>query len=174
MPSTTRLLLLIFLVFMHLEAHAAGANKIPTECRNLSQTVALIDCLQDQLDILQFALRYHETVSKIDQHLANQASQAPIAIEKESAEFNAVLDRINWFDQNLEIYAVVGSSDNFTAYGRLNDRHYRLQEGDTIRLAKVKKIHARGLILTFSGHEVSIGLSGRFEPETDKGQDHDG
>ena len=174
MPSKIRLLLLIFLTLVYLQAHATGTNKIPAECRNLSQTVALIDCLQDQLDILQFALRYHETVSKIEQHLANQATQAPIAIEKESTEYSAVLDRINWFDQNLEIYAVVGSSNNFTAYGRLKERHYRLQEGDTIRLAKVKKIHSRGLILTFSGHEISIGLSGRFESVTKEGHDHGG
>ena len=161
MPNKIKLNIILLLMLPNVGVHATVVNQIPPECRNLSHTVAMIDCLQNQLEILKFALDYHETASKIENLLSNQTSPAPAAIEKESSESELVLDRINWFDQNLEIYAIVGSPERLTALGRLNGRHYRLREGDSIRLAKVKAINPRGVILTFSDREFSIGLSGR-------------
>lgn len=173
MPNTIRLKLICFLILLTTDAHATGINQIPPECRNVSHTVAMIDCLQNQLEILRYALDYHETASKIENLLLNQTSPAPAAIEKESSESELVLDRINWFDQNLEIYAIVGAPEKLTALGRLNGRHYRLREGDSIRLAKVKTINPRGVTLTFSDREFSIGLSGRPVPSSKNPKQND-
>ncbi len=160
MAKRIRYIFVIVLLILQGNVVAGGNTRIPSECRNLSHTVALIDCLQNQLEILQYALNYHQTASKITDLLSNHKTEAPAAVEEKSVS-DPVIDRINWFDQHLEIYAVVGSSDNLTALGRIGDRHYRLQEGDSIRLAKVQKIHTRGLTLSFANHEFSIGLTGR-------------
>lgn len=172
-PNKIRLILILFLIFPKEVVYATGHDRIPPECRKLSHTVALIDCLQNQLEILQYALDYHEMASKITSLLSNQSSLAPAAIEKKSIESELVLDRINWFDQNLEIYAIVGTPGNLTALGRLNGRHYRLKEGDSVRFAKVKTIHPRGVTLTFSDREFSIGLSGRPVSPTKDVKKHD-
>ena len=74
------------------------------------------------------------------------------------------IERANWFDQQLEVYAVVGTPQEMTAYARLEGREYRLREGDSIRLARVLKVHSRGVELSVAGHEISVGLSGRSRP----------
>lgn len=161
MPIRIRYFLVVLLLLSPRdELFGLGINEIPSECRNLPHTVALIDCLQNQLEILQFALDYHETASKISDLLSTQNPRAPAATEKESSKSEPVLERINWFDQNLEIYAIVGTPEKLTALARLNGRHYRLREGDSVRLATVKTVHSRGVTLTFSEREFSIGLSG--------------
>ena len=77
---------------------------------------------------------------------------------------NSGIERANWFDQELEVYAVVGPPSALTAYARLDGREYRLREGDSIRLARVLKVHSRGVELSVAGHEISVGLSGRSRP----------
>ena len=172
MADKIRCIFVLILLLPQGNVDAGGINQIPPECRNLSHTVALIDCLQNQLEILQYALNYHQTASKITELLSYQKAEAPAALEEKSAS-EPVLDRINWFDQHLEIYAVVGSPENLTALGRIGSKHYRLQEGDSIRLAKVQKIHTRGLTLTFAEHEISIGLTGRT-PSLNEYDEHNG
>ncbi len=156
-----KLIGLVILVLMHEHSIASGASQIPTVCRERTHDVALIDCLQSQLEILQHVLNYHQTVAKITGILSEQDSHAPSAIEPAASDSNPTIDRINWFDQHLQIYAIVGSPDKLTALARLDGRQFRLQEGDSIRLARVKEVHPRGLKLVLSGHEISIGLSGR-------------
>ena len=171
MADKIRYIFVLILMLLQGNADAGGINQIPLECRNLSHTVALIDCLQNQLEILQYALNYHQTASKITELLSHQKAEAPAAVEEKLAS-DPVLDRINWFDQHLEIYAVVGSPENLTALGRIGSRYYRLQEGDSIRLAKVQNIHTRGLTLTFADHEITIGLTGRTLFLNDDGEDN--
>ena len=165
-------LLVVIIMLLKGNVEASGITQIPSECRNLSHTVALLDCLQNQLEILQYALNYHQTASKITDLLSNRKVEAPAGVEDKSVT-DLALDRINWFDQHLEVYAVVGSSGSLTALGRIGDRHYRLQEGDSIRLATVQTIHPRGLTLTFANHEISIGLTGRTPSLTEDMEQND-
>ncbi|MDE0310049.1 MAG: hypothetical protein OXI60_09500 [Acidiferrobacterales bacterium] len=166
MASKIRFMSAVFVLFFNGNAQSGELNQIPAQCRGLAHTVALIDCLQNQLEILQYALTYHQTASQITELLSNQETLAPSATETNSVS-DSVIDRINWFDQHLEVYAIVGSPGNLTALGRIEERHYRLQEGDSVRLAKVQKVHSRGLTLTFADHELSIGLTGRNPTPTD-------
>ena len=145
-------------------AFAQQYPDIPPVCDDHSGTVALIDCLQSQQDILRRILEYQQLAAKISEVQTPQRNTPPeTEVQAKSDEPVPGMERVNWFDQNLEIYAIVGTPNALTAYGRLDGREYRLQEGDTIRLARVTKVHARGVRLLISGHEISISLSGRSQ-----------
>ena len=161
----------LWMVFTGL-AFAQQYPDIPPVCDDYSGTVALIDCLQSQQDILRRILEYQQLAAKISEVQTPQR-KAPPETEAQVASDHHVpgMDRVNWFDQNLEIYAIVGAPNSLTAYARLDGREYRLQEGDTIRLAHVTMVHARGVRLLISGHEISIGLSGRSQTSQTGGAD---
>ena len=143
---------------------------IPPACRQHQSTVALLDCLQNEQEILKQVLGVQELTAKIQEiEAAQDISNAPAASlpeasvaedPSESSDSDVVLERIAWFDQHLEVYAVVGTSDSLTAFARMEGREYRIKTGDAIRLARVLDVHSRGIELSVSGHEFSIGLSG--------------
>ncbi len=159
----------LWLVLPHW-APAQQMPEIPAVCSSSSGTVALLDCLQNQQDILRRVLEYQQLVAKISEIHSSHSSPPPqVSAQDEAHESNPGMDRVNWFDQNLEVYAIVGNADGLTAYARLDGREYRLRNGDSIRLALVTEVHPRGMRLLVSGHEISIGLSGRSTPQqTDK------
>ncbi len=137
--------------------------EIPPICSDIAGTVAVLDCLQNQQDILKRVLEYQQLVAKIAQFQTLSNSAPEVSSEEPSTEPDPGMDRLNWFDQNLEIYAIVGSPDELVAYARLDGREYRLKEGDTIRLARVTKVRRRQVHLLVSGHAMSVGLSGRSQ-----------
>ena len=136
-------------------------DSVPAECEKSLGAVALLDCLQVQHDILQAILEYQELLTRIEQAKSERTNVtlAPPAAAEEPQQEEALI-RANWFDENLQVYAIVGKPQQMTAYARLNGHEYRLQEGDVIRLAKVAKIHTRGIELSVSGYLMSIGISG--------------
>ena len=160
--------LLIFLASAQI--HAAEPVQIPPPCQGAVGTVALIDCLRNQQEIISQLHEYYSITAQIRKLQAEQgsANDPPAAItpaDRDSdAEMSSAIVRANWFDQELEVYAVVGSPSALTAYARLDGREYRLREGDSIRLARVLKVHSRGVELSVAGHEISVGLSGRTQP----------
>ena len=160
--------LLIFLASAHI--HAAEPLQIPPPCQGAVGTVALIDCLRNQQEIISQLHEYYSITAQIrklqaEQGSANDPPAAITAADLDSdAEMSSAIVRANWFDQELEVYAVVGSPSELTAYARLDGREYRLREGDSIRLARVLKVHSRGVELSVAGHEISVGLSGRSQP----------
>ena len=157
--------LLIFLASAQI--HAAEPAQIPPQCQGAVGTVALIDCLRNQQEIISQLHDYYSIAAKIRNLQAEQgtANDPPAALnpaDRDSdPETSSAIVRANWFDQELEVYAVVGPPSTLTAYARLDGREYRLREGDSIRLARVLKVHSRGVELLVAGHEISIGLSGR-------------
>ena len=159
--------LLICLASAHI--HAAEPVQIPPPCQGAVGTVALIDCLRNQQEIISQLHEYYSITAQIRKLQAEQGSAndppAPITpTDRDSdAEMSSAIVRANWFDQELEVYAVVGSPSALTAYARLDGREYRLREGDSIRLARVLKVHSRGVELSVAGHEISVGLSGRTQ-----------
>ena len=161
--------LLIFLVSAQI--HAAEPVQIPPQCQGAVGTVALIDCLRNQQEIISQLHEYYSITAKIRklQEEFGNANAAPAALSSDNrdsdSEMSPAVVRANWFDQELEVYAVVGPPSALTAYARLDGREYRLREGDSIRLARVLKVHSRGVELSVAGHEISIGLSGRSRPE---------
>ena len=82
------------------------------------------------------------------------------------------MERVNWFDQNLEIYAIVGNEESRIAHVRLEGREYRLRIGDQVRLATVIQIDPRAVHLAIPGVEFSLGLSGsaNVSPQTGNSQ----
>ena len=161
--------LLIFLASAQI--HAVEPVQIPPQCQGALGTVALIDCLRNQQEIISQLHEYYSITAKIrklQEELGN-ANAAPAALaagnRDSDSEMSPAVVRANWFDQELEVYAVVGPPSALTAYARLDGREYRLQEGDSIRLARVLKVHSRGVELSVAGHEISIGLSGRSRPD---------
>lgn len=143
---------------------------IPTICSDFSGTVALLDCLQNQKDILSHVLEYQQLVTKISEFQSNADSVPRVATDDRSDKPEPGIDRVNWFDQNLEIYAIVGDPSALVAYARLDGRVYRLKPGDTIRLARVIEVYQRGVTLQVSGHEITVELSGRElhrQPDTE-------
>ena len=160
--------LLIFLASAQI--HAAEPVQIPPQCQGAVGTVALIDCLRNQQEIISQLHDYYSIAAKIrnlqaEQGTANAPPAAvPSADHDSDAEMSPGIERANWFDQQLEVYAVVGTPQEMTAYARLEGREYRLREGDSIRLARVMKVHSRGVELSVAGHEISVGLSGRSRP----------
>ena len=81
-------------------------------------------------------------------------------VASQTDTWDPVMERVNWFDRNLEVYAIVGSGDSRTAHARLEGREYRLRTGDQLRLATVVRIEARTLHLSISGAEFPVSLSG--------------
>ena len=160
--------LLIFLASAQI--HAAEPLQIPPPCQGAVGTVALIDCLRNQQEIISQLHEYYSITAQIRELQAEQGSAnappaaVPAADRDSDAEMSSAIVRANWFDQELEVYAVVGSPSELTAYARLDGRVYRLREGDSIRLARVLKVHSRGVELSVAGHEISVGLSGRTQP----------
>ena len=160
--------LLIFLVSAQI--HAAELVQIPPQCQGAVGTVALIDCLRNQQEIISQLHEYYSITAQIrklqaEQGAANAPPAAlPSADHDSDPEMSSAIERANWFDQELEVYAVVGPPSTLTAYARLDGREYRLREGDSIRLARVLKVHSRGVELSVAGHEISVGLSGRSRP----------
>ncbi len=141
--------------------HAQQFPGIPQACSDSSGTVALLDCLHNQKDILQRVLEYQQLAAKISELNLNHNSPPPQVLDDESADDpEPGMDRVNWFDQNLKVYAIAGTQDALIAYARLDGREYRLQAGDSIRLAQVTEVHPRGIHLLVSGHHISVGLSG--------------
>ena len=157
--------LLIFLVSAQI--HAAEPVQIPPQCQGAVGTVALIDCLRNQQEIISQLYEYYSISAQIRKLQAEQGAAyeppaaLPAAGRDNDTEMNLAIERANWFDQQLEVYAVVGTPQEMTAHARLEGREYRLREGDSIRLARITKVHPRGVDLLVSGHEISVGLSGR-------------
>ncbi len=153
--------------FCLLGAEADTSNSNPPVCQKASgSAVELIDCLQTQQEILQNILAYEKLQLEADE-LRNQRNE-PAPLHPESApapsdaddEWNAAMERVNWFDQNLAVYAIVGSAGSRVAYCRLEGRDYSLRAGDRIRLARVILIEPRAVHLELSGVEFAVGLSG--------------
>ena len=159
--------LLIFLASAQI--HAAEPVQVPPQCQGAVGTVALIDCLRNQQEIISQLYEYYSITAQIrklqaEQGTANDPPAAITPVDRDSdPEMSSAIVRANWFDQELEVYAVVGSPSTLTAYARLDGREYRLREGDSIRLARVLKVHSRGVELSVAGHEISVGLSGRTQ-----------
>ena len=157
--------LLIF--FAAAQIHAAEPIQIPRQCQGADGTVALIDCLRNQQEIISQLHEYYSITAQIRKLQAEigTANEPPDALPSTNLandpEMSPAIVRANWFDQELEVYAVVGAPSALTAYARLDGREYRLREGDSIRLARVLKVHSRGVELSVAGHEISVGLSGR-------------
>jgi len=149
------------------------ASEIPVPCESIQSTVARLDCIQEQHEILNQILEYEQTqieLERIRQEQRKLNKPNPVVIpavaevssdddEKEISD--ELQEQIAWFDQSLEVYGIVGSANDMTAYARMDGREFRLQEGDVIRLAKVVKVHLRGVRLSIFGHDLEIGLSGR-------------
>ena len=160
--------LLIFLASAQI--YAAEPVQIPPPCQGAVGTVAVIDCLRNQQEIVRQLHEYYSITAQIrklqaEQGAANAPPAAVPSADRDSdTEMNLAIERANWFDQQLEVYAVVGTPQEMTAHARLEGREYRLREGDSIRLARITKVHPRGVDLLVSGHEISVGLSGRSRP----------
>lgn len=163
MRTLNRIMTSLFLSFT-CSVSAQQFPEIPSVCDDQSGTVALIDCLQSQQEILRSVLEYQQLAAKIYEIRSVQPNTPPqISDDKSATQQVPGMDRVNWFDQNLEVYAITGSPESLIAYARLAGREYRLQPGDIIRLARVLKVHPRGVDLLVAGHEISIGLSGQSE-----------
>ena len=143
----------------------AAAGELPPPCRQISGVVAQLDCLQDQQDLLTRVLQIEQTRTQIQAlRLEQEALNAPPPLEViagDDDESHVVAEQIAWFDQQLEVYAVIGSGAQMTAYARLDGRGYRLQEGDSLRLARVVSVHPRGIELEVYGRIIEVGLAGR-------------
>ncbi len=164
MRLTSRWLLLIAtaLCVCPFAAYASDISaQLPAECKSRASTVALLDCLQNQHDILQAVLAYEEMLTRIEiaKSERTEAISAPPA-PTDSPDEDLGLTRASWFDENLQVYAIVGDPEQLTAYARLNGHEYRLKTGDVIRLARVTSVHPRGIELSVANYEMSIGLSG--------------
>lgn len=163
MRTLNRIITSLFFGFI-CSVSAQQFPEIPPVCDDQSGTVALIDCLQNQQEILRRVLEYQQLAAKISEIRSIQPDAPPqIPDEKSTTQPIPGMDRVNWFDQNLEVYAITGSPESLTAYARLAGRDYRLQPGDFIRLARVLEVHPRGVDLLVAGHEISFGLSGHSE-----------
>ncbi len=163
MRTLNRIMASLFLGLIY-PVSAQQYPEIPPVCDDQSGTVALIDCLQNQQEILRRVLEYQQLAVKISEIQSIQLNTPPqISDDKGATQQVPGMDRVNWFDQNFEVYAITGSPESLIAYARLAGREYRLQPGDFIRLARVLKVHPRGVDLLVAGHEISIGLSGQSE-----------
>ena len=148
-------------------SHAESQLTVPPACQHAAaNAVELVDCLQTQQEIVQHILDYEKALLEIDvirQALTEPPPPAQID-ESDSApaeeSWDSIMERVNWFDQNLEIYAIIGDAETRTAHARLEGREYRLRLGDQVRLATVVNIEPRVIYLAISGAEFAIGLSG--------------
>lgn len=156
-------------------SHADSALAVPAVCQDSSvSAVELVDCLQTQQDIVRHILDYEKALLEIARIRQERIAPPPPAQIDESASppaeesWESIMERVNWFDQNLEIYAIVGDAETRTAHARLEDREYRLRVGDQVRLATVVNIETRTIYLAIPGAEFSIGLSGTSAAEPTK------
>lgn len=140
---------------------------VPPVCRqSAASTVALVDCLQTQQDILEHIINYESLMLQADVAHRQRMDLEPPHPDRQTSPSSAAnargptTERVDWFDQNLEIYAIVGDGDSRTAHARLSGREYRLRVGDQVRLATVILIERRTVHLAIPGSEFSIGLSG--------------
>lgn len=130
---------------------------VPETCRGAPRPVALMDCIQTEIELMRLISEHHALVQDIgtSSPKLEPPPQVPEGVEE------SALERVAWFDENLEIYAIIGTADDLIAYARLGGRVYRLRRGDAVRLARVIDVHERGIELSVAGTEISIGLSGR-------------
>ena len=140
---------------------AQFAENLPPECRQDKRPVALLDCLRNQQDVLQAVADYHGLLARIEKAKAERA--ANYLLGASTLEPDNTLARVQWFEENLQIYAVTGQPGSLTAHARLDGREFKLRQGDAIRQAQVSKIHSRGVEFQISGRKISIGLSGRVK-----------
>ena len=104
--------LLIFLASTQI--HAAELVQIPPQCQGAVGTVALIDCLRNQQEIISQLHEYYSITAQIrklqaEQGAANAPPAAVPSADRDSdPEMSSAIERANWFDQELEVYAVVG------------------------------------------------------------------
>ena len=172
---TTAWVLSLYLYSTGALSHADSAPAVPDACQDSTVSeVELVDCLQTQQEIVQHILDYEKALLEVERIRQQRIGPPPPAQLGESASppaeesLSSVLDRVNWFDQNLEIYAIVGGGETLTAYARLEDREYRLRQGDQVRLATVVNVEPRAIYLAIPGAEFSIGLSGTTAPAPTK------
>ena len=147
-------------------SQAESALSVPDACQeSAASTVALLDCLQTQQEIMRHILDY-ESLLQQAQELRLQRTEPPpphtdqVTTASETDSRDPVTERVNWFDRNLEVYAIVGSDESRTAHARLEGREYRLRPGDQLRLATVIRIDPRTLYLAIPGAEFPVSLSG--------------
>lgn len=179
--SSVRILIVSFPLLL-LPAAFSGADTdytVPKVCQQYAaSTVDLVDCLQTQQDILKQIIDYESLMLQADvvnnqrmdlepPHPGEQTSSSSANTARDS-----VTDRVAWFDQNLEIYAITGSGDSRTAHARMSGREYRLHTGDQVRRATVMLIEPRTVRLSIPGVEFSIGLTGaaNVSPQTGNSQ----
>ena len=148
-------------------SHADGAPAVPAACQDSTVSeVELVDCLQTQQEIVRHILDYEKALLEINRIRQERIEPPPAQIDESASApaeetWESIMERVNWFDQNLEIYAIVGvDAETRTAHARLEGREYRLRLGDQVRLATVVNIEPRAIYLEISGAEFSIGLSG--------------
>ena len=151
--------------------HAESLTTVPAVCQEtVANEVALIDCLQTQQDIAQHILNYETLLVEVNAIREQSKPPPPPDTVNESPDadnaWDAVMERVTWFDQNIEVYAIVGTPGALTAHARLEGREYRLRLGDQIRLAKVVGIEPRTVYLEVSGAEFAISLSAHSTPST--------
>ena len=135
-------------------------SNLPPPCRADLRPVPLLNCLQEQHTIMQAVLNYHELRTRVAKSQSERVEAERNIQYSPDPEPDNSISRVQWFDENLQIYAIVGQSDQLTAYARLDGHEYRLQQNDVIRLAEVKKIDLRGVELSVFGNLIYIGLSG--------------
>lgn len=155
MKATASIAALAALLFLPVQIRADV--DFPETCRTAPRPVALMDCIQTQIELMRLTAEYHGLVRKIEEISPSISPPPEVPVESEEP----ALERIAWFDENLEIYAIIGSGDDLVAHARLGGREYRLRRGDALRLARVINVHERGIELSVAGTEISIGLSGR-------------
>lgn len=147
-------------------SHADSAPAVPAACQDSAVSeVELVDCLQTQQEIVRHILDYEKALLEINRIRQERIEPPPAQINESASppaeeSWESVMERVNWFDQNLEVYAIVGDAETRTAHARLEDREYRLRLGDQVRLATVVNIEPRAIYLEISGAEFAIGLSG--------------
>lgn len=137
-----------------------GVYDLPLPCRADLRPLPLMNCLQEQQNIMQAVLNYHELRTKVARSHAERLNAEQTVSTPPIPEPDNSLSRVQWFDENLQVYAIAGEPGNLTAYARIKGNEYRLQRNDVIRLAKVLDVHSRGIDLVVFGNEISIGLSG--------------
>lgn len=137
-----------------------GVYDLPLPCRADLRPLPLMNCLHEQQNIMQAVLNYHELRAKVARSQAERLDAELKVSTPPTPEPDNSLSRVQWFDENLQVYAIAGEPGNLTAYARIKEHEYRLQRDDVIRLAKVQDVHSRGVDLVVFGNEISIGLSG--------------
>ena len=158
-----------FLWMLPATLSVAGADyTVPPVCQPYAaSTVDLVDCLQTQQEILKQIIDYESLMLQADVVNNQRMDLEPppldqqISSSSENTARDSVTERVAWFNQNLEIYAITGSGNSRTAHARMSGREYRLRTGDQIRRATVMLIEPRTVHLAIPGGiEFSIGLSG--------------